>query len=274
MRYPACLIVAAVLAGCSGLSSSPRVTPPAGGGRVSAVQWMSRYYLNPEPEKLVNKLRELHERGYWRLPGMHRRTIGFIGMVLRKQPDLATGLVEQCSFLTDADLPVLAYALWFADTPQAKREITRLARRGGAYAGLAEQAPPPLLDADITIPESLDMCWGSFCASGDTAYVSKVIDCLALKDSADPAGLLVYAAARWSLGANGREHSVVREHCEAELASRDDPVRSELREILDELPDLSPAATIETEAIEDFRSLVRPQRPPDATSDGGPDSGD
>jgi hypothetical protein len=70
------------------------------------------------------------------------------------------------------------------------------------------------------------MLWGAFSASGDAAYVKRIVDALESSNSA------LRGAATWSLRSNAKQHVLVKEILNAEAATRPEAVQAQLLEIL------------------------------------------
>ncbi len=260
MKYSAVLVLCVcLLSGCV----SVRKPPEAGQGPAPvsykpsrAEQWMTHYYQNPEPDKLVEALRELHDSGLTAVPTAQRPLIAFVGRVLKDNPRLVPGLVESCQFLRREEIPLLAFALWFSGTEESKQEIAKLAKDEPRYRGLLDQDPPSFADMAMTSPEELDVCWGSFFASGETSFIDRVIDCLAYRDEeTDMAKILMFGAAYWSIGSNSVQHKSILDHCRAEANARTGVDRDVLMELLDTVAGKRQPRPIQQETIRKLKAL-------------------
>ena len=147
---------------------------------------------------------------------------------------MTTQVLSRCDFLTKEELVVLAYAFWFADTDEARSQLAALEKKDKHFAAFLKNPAPSILDAEITIPNSLDMCWGHFFASGNTDYIKKIIGTLEYKnEKTDQAKIMVYGAARWSLASNCIQHKTVLEFCRSIVKTLPETSEAEVQLILD-----------------------------------------
>lgn len=150
--------------------------------------------------------------------------IGFSSQVLHRHPSLIKGHIDNLASFPEAERESVIKLLWLSDTEEA-REILR---RSGAVE-FAQKAPPPIGAWKIGSGQDLDLCWGSFFATGDTAALDPIISAL---DFGQYAGALkrykagpgteedrqaaikdaIFGAAMWSLGVNGREDHRIAKH--------------------------------------------------------------
>ena len=209
-----------------------------------AERWMTFYYEHPEPEKAFDAIRSIHDDGLLLLPDSQRSLLGFFSTIFRDNDAITTQVLARSPFLTQEEIGVLAYAFWFADTDDARTQLKALSDKDSNFKPFLNSAPPSILESPLSIPNSIDMCWGHFFASGDTAYVRKIIQTLDYADEmTDLAKILVYGSARWSLASNCRRHTTVLNYCRSTVSGLSGTQKIEVQSILDEIDGkISPAA--------------------------------
>jgi hypothetical protein len=84
-----------------------------------------------------------------------------------------------------------------------------------------------VLDDKQIDPSKLDIWWASFFATGDEAYLEKILVCAGTDSSkADPVLLLIYGSATWSFKANCKQHEAVRSFAQKQLDSKKYPLKA------------------------------------------------
>jgi hypothetical protein len=228
-------------------------------------RWMTSYYEHPQPEKTFDAIRAIHDDGLLLLPNAQRPLIAFFSTIFRDNPSVTTQFLNRCSFLSEKEIGVLAYAFWFADTDESKAQLKALSDKDKNYAPFLKSTPPSILESEITMPNSLDMCWGHFFASGNTQYVGKVIQALENKNNkTDPAKILVYGSARWSLVSNCRQHKKVLAYCRTVVSHLPDTPKVEVQAILDEIDGKVVSPSVEKETADKLKQMKKANQ----TSDG------
>jgi hypothetical protein len=144
-------------------------------------------------------------------------TIGFASQVLHRYPALLKGRLDDPSAFPETERDPVLRLLWLSNTDEARAIL----KKAGA-AELAAKSPPAIGTWEIKSGGDLDLCWGWYFATGDTAALDPIISAL---DYGQYAGALkrypnspqtqkdreaavkdaIFQAALWSLGANGSE---------------------------------------------------------------------
>jgi hypothetical protein len=235
---------------------------------------MTFYYENPQPEKTFDAIRAIHDDCLLLLPIAQRPLIAFFSTIFRDNPSVTTQFLVRCTFLSEEEISVLAYAFWFADTGESKALLKVLSEKDKNYAPFLKSTPPSILESEITIPNSLDMCWGHYFASGNTQYVGKVIQALENKNNkTDPAKILLYGSARWSLASNCRQHKKVLAYCRSVVSRLPEASREEVQAILDEIDDKVAPVSVEKETADKLKQMKKANQTPDGIrqpADGSP----
>jgi hypothetical protein len=158
-------------------------------------------------------------------------TVGFASQVIHRHPELIKGRLDNLAAFPEKQRDAVVKLLWLSDTDQGRAIL----QQSGA-AGLAATTPPAIGQWEIKGGGDLDLCWGWYFATGNTAALDSIISALdyaqyagALKrypnsehTEADRAAAIkdaIFSAALWSLAANGREDPLIAKHIRIEFYS-------------------------------------------------------
>lgn len=171
--------------------------------------------------------------GYWQMV-LHAKmlenrnqvnpVLGFASQVFHGYPSLIRGRIDDPASFPEAERGAVLKLLWLSNTEEAREVL----RRAGAE-NLAQKAVPLISTWKIDGGQDLDLCWGWFFATGDTAALDPIISTLDLgqyagalkryKSSAhtdeDKQAAMkdaIFGVAMWSLGANGADDSRIAKH--------------------------------------------------------------
>lgn len=200
----------------------------------SAQAWLENYYQQPAPERFSSAIYELSRSGYFEQEGHVPLAIGFIASVFQQHPDRVEGWLNVNRVLPVAHQRILVAALWYsghakgADYLRAYARSTSPALRSDIEALLAN-ASPDLHAAAVHSDKSLNLQWGAFLATGDTAPVRNILSALAVTDNAE-----LTQDVRWSLAQNAAQHQRVLAICRDELSRQPNAVRETLRAVIND----------------------------------------
>jgi hypothetical protein len=185
------------------------------------------YYLKQQPELVTSLIEAMPMTGFFDKMKPRQGFIGFFSEVFFANPARLSdwkALIEKQE----------------EDTKAALQRAVALSRTGGV---IAVSGHSPAID---------DLYWGAFFASGNPAYVNKLIDELRYWDERDNFELFMAgAAARWSLASNAQSHALVRSTLETAKSNSDRRTQEIIAELL--LRD-------STRARHDIHDIVRSQR--------------
>jgi hypothetical protein len=211
------------------------------------IQWMTYYYMHPQPDLLAPALIYADANGL--VEKGEAPLTAFVSRVFAQNPKRVGPWAEQLNAaLSPKSKPMLWSALWWSNTVEGKEQLNKLAQSLPAKSQdmiLAQMAKPavPIETMEMKSPEVLDELWGAFSATGDEKYVSRLMG--ALPWIYDPSGdfnkLSIGGAARWSLTSNAQQHPKVMKLC---VKARE--TRPELRKALDQV--LADAAKAQQQA--------------------------
>ena len=222
-------ILLSLLIGCI-LVIQPLAAQQLSQNEQSLIESNSYYYLYRDNSKVDGFLQWLQDSK--KLDQSHRvqnYPVGFLAVVFAENPNQLQGWILNHTF-TGNIKETIEKALWLSGN---SKMITALF---GEIPGYTRSTAPSLLSLKLTRAEDLDMMWGAFSASGNVAYVNKVIDVLDDKfpltgdESMDK---LTRDAAAWSLGSNMRQHELVDRLIHKELTVRSDLVKKKLQTIVE-----------------------------------------
>jgi hypothetical protein len=211
------------------------------------VQWMTYYYLHPQPDLLVPALLFADTSGM--IDKGQAPLTAFVSRVFVQNPSRIAGWTEQLKALSSRSKPMLWSALWWSNTLEGKQSLEQLLttlNEKQATVVLSQMAHPaqPMETMDIKTPEVLDELWGAFSATGDEKYVDRLITVLPWQYSAngDYMRMTIGSAARWSLTSNAQQHPAVMKAC---IRARD--TQPQLKGIMEKIiADANKAAPTQT----------------------------
>ncbi|MDB6128037.1 MAG: hypothetical protein JWM35_1933, partial [Verrucomicrobia bacterium] len=215
------------------LPGNSPVALPAGFDANQSAEWLSHYYLNPQPRMLLPVLQWISkDTKTYSNPNAWPPVLGLCEMILRDNPWVVPTFVSR---LTNAGTPtperatvlyVLAYVYrddenFGLQLPESDREYFQLARH--------QHWPDP--SSGITEGGQLDTLWGRFFATGAYAPIQALVAVLdyhvyhgkidefkklSIKPAQAPVEVykeIVFNAALWSLKSNAKQHRLVHDYC-------------------------------------------------------------
>jgi hypothetical protein len=210
------LHLALVIAACACAPGRPG--RPAGVSD-EAETWTMTYYQHRDAARLPSVVEELARDGGLERESARVPVIAWLSTVLR-QPEVVPEQVASSPALQRAGRSALAESLWAAGRADLARQIASADGWSRRRLRALDDEPPDLRTKPIERPADLDRMWGAFFASGEAAFVLRVIDCLdgggVAARPGSTARALTIQAAHWSLRAVAREHPRVLEICEHE----------------------------------------------------------
>lgn len=222
--------------------------------------WLTFYYQNPEPEKLVAQIKKWSEGRILGDERVRPALVGFLSQVFRQNRDKIKGWYAEVSDLPPEDLQTIRLAMLFSRTSEADEIIKE--EEGENYT---DRRPPKVLEMSIHQRPTFDMLWGFFYATGSEAVVERMIylfrykemiidEDLDIPDGYSPLYKQLPEAAHWALASNAQQHPKILELLEQyyQAAGSLEPIeRKGVRKVLAEvLPKKYPPTDDEDEAPE------------------------
>ena len=197
--------------------------------------WMTFYYKAPSPDSFTKQVRAMADKGLLKDDNAQAPIIAFLSQVMSANPKRIPDWIDEASDLDEKQHNTLLAAAWYSDTEEA-RDLFKKQKRD-AYL---KQKAPDILKIEVNNPSTLDMLWGYFMATGDSAPIRRIVSALSLskysgaldrfktsekteKDKKEAYLEVTFQAAQWSLESNCKTHPRVLEHCEKIFADKATP---------------------------------------------------
>jgi len=191
-------------------NSPPKLSPKE---RVLA-EWISSAYQKPgnaqDGEKILAILRS--QAFFEKKTAMYPVAV-FLSQRFRQEDAYLSSWEKEGKQLREPALEILLYALKEANTTQTKKLYNLLLpsiRKQAFRDFIQKHNPLPLLQQTISRPMQIDGLWASFMATGEKAYVEKIIELLGRSQKGLSKMMLVHSA-EWSLLSNMQQHAKVLE---------------------------------------------------------------
>lgn len=208
----------------------------------SAQSWLENYYQQPAPGRFESAVFELSRTGYFDQKGNVPLAIGFLASVFAQHPDRAEAWMSVSRVLPVAHQRILASALWYSNHTKGTAHLRHLARNASTSVrqeieGLIARGAPDLRAAEVLSPESLNLQWGVFLATGETQAIRNILAALGSSTNDQLA-----QDVRWSLARNAAQHERVLAICRDELDRQPNAVRETLRAVIADTERRQPAS--------------------------------
>ena len=206
--------------------------------------WLTYYYQNPEPEKLVAQIRKWSDGRILSDERARPALVGFLSQVFRQNRDKIKEWHLEISDLPPEDMQTIRLALIFSRTSEGDEIIT-----AGDTEGILEKRPPKVLEMSMRQLPTFDMLWGYFYATGSEEVIKRMIFLFRYEDmdlsaEADipegysPITEQLPEAAHWALVSNAETHPIVLQWLENyyQTAGALEPIEKKgVRAVLSEL---------------------------------------
>ncbi len=196
----------------------------------SARAWLENYYTNPQPERLPQAVLELSWNGYFEKEGNIPLAIGFLSTVFAQNPKRVDAWLLELDSLPLAHQRLIASALWQAGHPLGSEMLNSLSEDSSIrrqIVRLAAAPSRPIQETPVLSPQSMNLQWGAFLATGSDKPIIAIMEGMGEHPSLD-------AAARVSLAQNAATHPRVMEICRVQLDKQPAAVQAEVRAALNQ----------------------------------------
>lgn len=189
--------------------------------------WLENYYKNPTPDRFVGQMKDWAADGTLDNDAAKPAIIGFVSQVIRQNRDKLENWYSALSGLTPNQMQVFHTAMLYSRTAEADKIMRKTF---GAQYDEERQETSKILEMPLDKPNTIDMLWGFFYATGSEHAVRQIIYGFTFLDAPDnpkgvkvPQGYLpLYKTlpiiAYDSLLANAERHPRVKDILEALLA--------------------------------------------------------
>lgn len=232
------LVVVAVVA-VAPAEAGPRGKPPPFASPQDILRWINGYRANPEPGRLPEAVHAMSGLGVFRDLDASGVYIGFMAGVLAANPDKAEKLVKAMFPMPPEDQVAIVRAVAYSGVPGWQELLRGIAERMPARLVLMQRHLDGKLPTLSTLPlagqaAAVDGLWGFYFATGEPMRIDRIIDALAwVRDKDDVEKLTTGSMAKWTLANNALQDKELLDHLKAEAASRKEPVRAELGEVIE-----------------------------------------
>jgi hypothetical protein len=203
-------------------------------------KWLTYYYLDPEPENIVQAVRYMSESGFLDNGKAYPPIFGFLAGVFKKNPGKVSSWVNSLSSLNNSSYGVVVLGLWYANLPNSKERVYAILEKRPVlkeqFNYLYQGSPMEIQQIPLEQgPWVLDALWGNFMATGNAEPVARIMEALPWLDvKGETHKLLVAGAARWSLTSNAEQHKKVMAICESEIKTQPPAVQDKLKSVITE----------------------------------------
>lgn len=208
------------------------------------------YYLNPEPERVPAMFKKfLESELFTNKQNCDEHCRDLIVYFFARAAQLEPKLLESYKFLFENGtqkqrLFILKILQRCGDQEIRKFFISKLsearfAKEEKQITRALKQGIPTEFNAltrPVTKVGDLDFLWTEFGITGNEEAVVKIIKSLN-QDSSSAESFLLVGAAKWSLGANCKEHKKLFEICKQELSKTNGVIKDALEEIIEQVDD-------------------------------------
>jgi hypothetical protein len=200
-------------------------------------RWVTYYYLQPDPNNVPARIRQMSAFGILREERDIASVIAFLAEIFRQNPTKIGGWLADLGDLPVQDRRHLLQAVWESNTVEGRAALAGLnaATDREFLAEIQKEEPLDLSTSEITSPGQLDMLWAAFLASGKSQPVERIIDVLGWAPPKTTVAMLIQGAARWSLASNAFQHERVYQICKERLPKLSPELQKSLSEILKEV---------------------------------------
>ncbi len=192
-------------------------------------QWMTYYYFYKDSDGVDEFLRWMQDKQLLEQKNSAYEPMAtFVSAIFLDNPTQVKTWATSSNF-TGKTKNLVEYALWSSGNGALINEIFK------ESPDYIKSNPAPLLNSIPKTPADLDKLWAGFMATGDTAYVKKIIDVLdenTLLTGDKTADLLTRGSAEWSLGSNMVQHETVDRFVRKEVITRSGAIKQKLEEII------------------------------------------
>lgn len=196
----------------------------------SARGWLENYYVNPQPERLPSAVLELSRNGFFEKEGNIPLAIGFLSSVFTQNPGRVDTWLLELNDLPLNHQRLIASALWQSGHPLGAEMLSTLSETSSIRREIVRLASTPsraIEDTPVLSPQSMNLQWGAFLATGSDKPVIAILEGMGERPTLD-------AAARVALAQNAATHPRVMDICRAQLDKQPESVRAEVRAALNQ----------------------------------------
>jgi hypothetical protein len=149
----------------------------AGSVRAAGPEAFPTYYLQPWPEKVESYLQLMDEQDAANVQKSYGSVVGFMAELFRQHPEKTQQWLGSLRFSRNTQT-ALVHALWMAGRQDDAKSAALAYQWSEQQISALESAIRRIPDISALSPDTgneLDMLWGAFFASGNKAYVERIL---------------------------------------------------------------------------------------------------
>lgn len=190
--------------------------------------WMTNFYIDKDTTHVSDFMQWVAGFDFQKQPNTAPQVTGFLAGMFSENPKKIHGWVTDLS-PTPAAKDVIERALWLSGHSD---EISAVFHDAPGYAA---RKAPSVTELPLSTPESWDMMWANFAATGNTAGPARLIDLIPESVTLSPDAATnthYHQIVLWSLMSNMRQHARILRMVHQEADRRTGHIQQMLQEIL------------------------------------------
>jgi hypothetical protein len=212
------ILLLAILSGCQTLQKAP---PQEFASDDEFRAWFAFYYRAPDPDRLPMAIKFMDREGYLE---KHPDIAGaFISKVIEKNPGMLPKWIDQLNESNSQTWNVLLISVWMSNYPDFEKVLNTHAAKldpenQTRLKALVSKDPVPydLKQISIFDPRQINMLWAAYSVTGETSYVEKIINNIALYDPENKElESQIGETAIMTLATNSMQYDEVKALCQA-----------------------------------------------------------
>lgn len=200
--------------------------------------WFTYYYLSPQPQRLGAAIKYFCSSALYKDKVILAMMSFFVAGLKNNDEMIKEVYDELIQNSTIREKTFFLDILWLINTENSRKSIEK-ARSEWNDTEVQEKIsqqhrsiPYDAFTMPIISPQSLDMLWATFFATGDENIVRRVISVIRLSKDGKGAEALIGASALWSLKSNAKQHKKVMDICKEELDKQAGLTKNLLQEVV------------------------------------------
>lgn len=190
-------------------------------------EFMAHFYEAPRPDRISDLMHSASANGLLndlqRAPGV----FSFLGIVFTLYPDRLEEWLDVARTFPRQQWLLVLYAACLSEHPRRNEVLLRAADQTEKEISIIIRRmideTPSLRESPVSGAGQLDLLWGAFFASGDVAYIERIMSVLTTPGNRDALAFATKQSAFWSLAANAKQHERVLAACREFVTRLDVP---------------------------------------------------
>ncbi len=152
--------------------------------QTSLQQWYSYYYRDKNTKRIAESINKFAADEMLNKPTVRSQYVAFYAQLFKQDPDQMSYWMQNVKTSSLSQQAVIWQALWQSNTPQAKKYLQQINSRMNSETvrnriALIKATPPiNYLKKPVKNYNDVAALWGNFFATGNKAYINKIITVL------------------------------------------------------------------------------------------------